>query len=198
MSSGALTWLGSLYRWKALNEWMSKGSLTWFEIVWSYGVEAVDYWTIFSMKIKSNRNWKLYWNLRVFLVLFEESPQLNESRFNQVYFTIFRAKVWNMLFWSGFFGLEIQNKLQKLSLEGKSVEPTICFHIVKFRNFQFWKCVNKECVHTWANNTGDTNVYELKRWTIEEHICSYFATIRSKEVFLIGERSMFQKILMMG
>ncbi len=29
---------------------MSRGALTWFETVWSYGVEAIDYWIIFSMK----------------------------------------------------------------------------------------------------------------------------------------------------
>jgi hypothetical protein len=27
---------------------MSKGALTWFKIVWSYSLEAIDYWTIFS------------------------------------------------------------------------------------------------------------------------------------------------------
>jgi hypothetical protein len=30
----------------------TRGALTWFDSVWSYGVEAIDYWTIFSMKIK--------------------------------------------------------------------------------------------------------------------------------------------------
>jgi len=25
---------------------------TWFEIIWSYTVEVIDYWTIFKMKIK--------------------------------------------------------------------------------------------------------------------------------------------------
>jgi len=29
-----------------------KGALTWIESVWSYSVEAIDYWTIFSMKMK--------------------------------------------------------------------------------------------------------------------------------------------------
>jgi hypothetical protein len=38
----------SWYIWKAL---MSKGALTWFETIWSYGVEAIDYCTIFSMRI---------------------------------------------------------------------------------------------------------------------------------------------------
>ncbi len=31
---------------------MSRGAVTWFETVWSYGVKAIDYWTIFSMKTK--------------------------------------------------------------------------------------------------------------------------------------------------
>ncbi len=30
---------------------MSRGALTWFETVWSYVVEGIDYWTIYSMKI---------------------------------------------------------------------------------------------------------------------------------------------------
>jgi hypothetical protein len=29
---------------------MSRGALTWFEIVWSYGVETIDYWIIFLIK----------------------------------------------------------------------------------------------------------------------------------------------------
>jgi hypothetical protein len=30
---------------------MNKSVPTWLEIVWTYNVEAIDYWTIFSMKI---------------------------------------------------------------------------------------------------------------------------------------------------
>ncbi len=79
---------------------MSSGALTWLETVWRYGVEAIDYWTIFSMIIKSNQNWKLYWNLEVFLVLLESPWQV---RFNRVCFTISRAKVWNISkFWARF------------------------------------------------------------------------------------------------
>jgi len=44
------------------------GAPTWFEIGWSYGVEAIDDWIIFSIKMKQNRNWKKYWNLGVYLV----------------------------------------------------------------------------------------------------------------------------------
>jgi len=70
---------------------MSKGALTWFETIWSYGVKAIDCWTIFSMKTRQNQDWKLYWNLRAFLVLLESPWQ---GRFNRIYFTIFKAKVW--------------------------------------------------------------------------------------------------------
>ncbi len=36
---------------------MSMGALTWLEIVWSYGVEAIDYRIIFrNEKMKENRN----------------------------------------------------------------------------------------------------------------------------------------------
>jgi hypothetical protein len=31
---------------------MSTGASTWFEIVWSYGVEVIDYGIIFLMKSK--------------------------------------------------------------------------------------------------------------------------------------------------
>ncbi len=51
---------------------MRMGALTWFEIVWSYDVEAIDYWIIFrNEKTKENRNWKLYWNFWALLVLLE-------------------------------------------------------------------------------------------------------------------------------
>jgi hypothetical protein len=46
-----------------------------------------------------------------------EGPQ--RLRFNRVYFTIFRAKVWKILiFWVDFVA-ENSKKLQKLGLEGK-------------------------------------------------------------------------------
>ncbi len=27
---------------------MNKGVMTWFETIWSYGVEAIDYWIIWN------------------------------------------------------------------------------------------------------------------------------------------------------
>jgi endo-alpha-1,4-polygalactosaminidase (GH114 family) len=58
------------------------------------------------MKAKSNQNWKLYWNLGVFLLVLLENPQW--VRFNGVYFTIFIAQVWKILIFEYILLLEIQ------------------------------------------------------------------------------------------
>jgi hypothetical protein len=97
-------------------------------------------------KLKNFENWKLYWNLRAFLVLLERPQQL---RFNQVYFTIFRAKVWKILIFWVYFVARISNKLQKLGLEGKiSWAFNVCAHIVEFRNFQLWNFEKMKNVFT--------------------------------------------------
>jgi hypothetical protein len=75
------------YLWKAL---MIRGALTLFAIVWSYIVEAIDYWTIFPMINFKNQCKKMYCNLGVFLVLLESPWQV---RFNRFYFTIFTLKM---------------------------------------------------------------------------------------------------------
>jgi hypothetical protein len=49
--------------------------------------------TFFQGKLNKIQT-ELYWNLGAFLMLLE-SPQ--QVRFNRVYFTIFRAKVWKIL-----------------------------------------------------------------------------------------------------
>jgi hypothetical protein len=104
---------------------MSRGASTWFETIWRSGLEAIDYWTIFSMKFKSNQNWKLYWNLEAFLVLLEISPWV---RFNKIYFTIFRAKMWKILILERILLLEIQTNCKIGFGKEKSVEPSMCSH----------------------------------------------------------------------
>jgi len=59
------------------------------------------------------------------------------------------------------FVAENSNELQKLGLERKTQLSPLCVHIVKFSKFQFWKCENKECVHTWADGTSYTSIYEM-------------------------------------
>ncbi len=99
----------------------------------NYDVEAIDYWTIFSMKTKWNQNWKLYWNLGVFLMLLES---IQRATFNRVYFTIPRAKVWEILIFEQILLIELQTNCKNCKMEGKILSP--------------------QCVHTWANSTGDT------------------------------------------
>jgi hypothetical protein len=129
------------------SQWVSRGALTWFETVWSYGVKVIDYWTIFSMKTKQNWNWKLYWNLGEFLLLLE-SPQ--QVRFNRVYFTTFRDKVWKILIFDWIL-------LLKTGFGRKNQLSPQCVHIyIYIYVYIYWKCV-----HTWANGTGYTK-YTLK------------------------------------
>ncbi len=128
--------LGSWYFWKALDAFVGY-TLTWFETVWTCSVEAIDYWTLFlNENYKSNRNWKLYWNLGAFLVFFGKASlwvRFNKIEFN---FTIFRAKVWKTLILEWILLLEIQTNWKIWVWNG-----TIwCVHIAECRNFQFWKC----------------------------------------------------------
>ncbi len=82
-----------LQSWYLGKAWLIRGALTWFEIVWSYNVEAIDYWTIFPM-INKFFFLKTVFNLGVFLVLLESAWQV---RFYRFYFTIFKAKMWKIL-----------------------------------------------------------------------------------------------------
>ncbi len=61
--------------------------------------------------------------------------------FNRVYFTIFRAKVWKILTFEWILLLKNSNKSQKLGFRRKNQ-------------------LSSQCVHTWANNIGYTNVIE--------------------------------------
>jgi hypothetical protein len=92
---------------------MGKDAPTWFETLWSYGVKIIDYWSIFSMKFKSNGI-----GILGVISVFLESPWW--VKFNRVYFINFGAKVWKILVFEWIFVVEISNKLQKiLGLEGK-------------------------------------------------------------------------------
>ncbi len=97
---------------------MSRGALTWFASVSSYDVEVIDYWIIFLMKTKLNQNWNLYWSLGGFVLL--ESPQ--QSKFNKVYFTIFRVKTWKIWIFEWSLLLEIQTNCKN------SVVSSMCSH----------------------------------------------------------------------
>jgi len=114
---------------------------TWFETVWSYGVEAIDYWTLFSQwKLNQIVNWKLYWNLGGVRGVSGKASmwvRFNKIEFN---FTIFRAKVWKTLILEWILLLEIQTNLINLGLEWNNLMSPQCVHIAEFRNSQLWKC----------------------------------------------------------
>jgi len=81
------------------------GAMVWKLLI----IESFSQW-------KLNSNWKLYWNLGVFLAWLENSWW---DRFNRFFFTIFRVKVWKrMIFWVNFVVGNSDN-LQKLGPEGK-------------------------------------------------------------------------------
>ncbi len=112
----------------------SRCALTWFETVWSYGAEAIDYWTIFSIKIKSKPKSKLQTVLEFEGVLYIVGKLWEGVRFIKVYFTISRAKVWKILIFEWILLLKIQTNYKnwvwtfELWTE-KSVEPSTCSHL---------------------------------------------------------------------
>jgi hypothetical protein len=113
---------------------MSKGALTWFETLWSYNVEAIDYWIIFSMKTKSNRNWKTVLEFSGRSWCCWKAPW-RWVRFNRVYFIIFKAKVWKILIFEWILLLKIQTNCKNWVWKEKSVESSMCSHLGRFNVF---------------------------------------------------------------
>ncbi len=119
--------LCSWYLQKALNE---LGALAWFEIVWSYSVEAIHYWIIFSMKMnniktkKCTRFWGHSWH---WWKMFSKS---NLIKFISQFLELRCGKCW---FFNGF----------------------CCYKFKQIAKIEFGKKIqfNFQCVHTWANST---------------------------------------------
>jgi len=114
---------------------MNKRTPTWFATFWSFRVEAIDYWNIFSMK---NGNIKLYWNLGLSwcywklyneLDLIEFISQFSEPRCERYWFL-------------SEFCSKNSNKLQKMGLEGKTNWPFNVFGLLNSEIF------NSESVKT--------------------------------------------------
>jgi hypothetical protein len=144
--------LHSLYLWKALDKALD--GYRCINLIWdslSYGVEPIDYWTIFSVKLNKikTENFSGIWE-RFFGVV--EKPQW--VGFNGVYFTIFKANVWKILIFEWILLLKIQTNCNKLDLEGKISWPLNVFTLPNLEIFNSENVKNKECVHTWANVTS--------------------------------------------
>ncbi len=109
---------------------MNRGAPTWFwMLIWSYSVESIDYWTIFSLNSLKNQDWKLYWNLGALLVLLESPHQV---WFNIVDFVILRLKC-EQYYW--IFGGYYCWKFKQIAKKG-------------------WKENSIEWIQTWANDIG--------------------------------------------
>jgi hypothetical protein len=95
---------------------MSRGVPTWFETVWSYSVEAIDYWTIFSMKLYKIETencigiWRCSWCC---WKAFGESDLIE---FVSQFLELICGRYW---FLSEFCCWKFQQIAKKLGLEGK-------------------------------------------------------------------------------
>ncbi len=92
----------------------------------------------FFNEMKLNKKWNMYWNLEIFLVLLESFQSV---RFNRIYFTNFKAKVWKYWFF----------------------DYICCWKFKQITKFGFEKKnqLSPQCVHTWANNIGYISLYHV-------------------------------------
>jgi len=105
-------------------------------IVWSYGVEAIDFWIIFQWKLNEIEIEKPI-RIRVSLVSVESPPQL---KFNRI------------------FLLEIQTNCKNWIWNEKSVEPLMCSHLGQ-QHYYIWS--RRGTYHTeiewWEANSRSQN-----------------------------------------
>ncbi len=66
----------------------------------------------------------------------------------------------NIDFWVDFVA-ENSNELWKLGLERKISWALNVFTLSNLEIFNFENVKNKECVHTWANGTSYTSIYQM-------------------------------------
>ncbi len=76
-----------------------RGASVWFHGVWTCGVEVLEYWMVFSLKIKLNCSWKFQRNWNVPLVLLERSWW---AGFNGIYLVRFGFQMWRYWFLNNF------------------------------------------------------------------------------------------------
>jgi hypothetical protein len=90
---------------------------TWFHDVWTCGAKVLEYWMIFSLRIKLNFSWKFWRNWNVPLVLLERSWW---AGLNGIYLVRFGFKMCEILILKWFLLLKIEiNSPKNQILEGK-------------------------------------------------------------------------------
>jgi hypothetical protein len=133
--------------------------LIWFKIVENYNVETIDYWIVFWWilnKIEIESYIRIFWHSCCWV----ENPWW--VRFNKVYFTNFKAKLWKILIFEWFFFVENSKQLQKLGLEGKT---NWVFNVFTLSNLWFFKCEKFKNVFTLRPTTQVTILHmEVEPW----------------------------------
>ncbi len=135
----------------------------WSKVVWECLELQCGSYRLLNHFLNENSKeniWKKpYWKLGMFLVLLESPWQV---RFNRVYFTIFRAKVWKILIFSEFCCWKFK-QIEKLEFGRKNQCWT--HNVFTFLNLEIFNSENlknKECVHTWANGTSYISMNEKR------------------------------------
>jgi hypothetical protein len=89
---------------------MRRDAWAWFHGIWTCSAKLLEYWMIFSLKIKLNRGWKFQRNWNVHLVLLEISWW---AGFNGIYLVRFGFRMWEVLIFKWFLSLKIQINSKK-------------------------------------------------------------------------------------
>jgi len=87
-----------------------RGSWAWFHAIWTCGAKVLEYWMMFSLKIKLNHSWKFQRNWNVPLVLLERSWW---AGFNGIYLVRSGFRMWEILILKWFLLLKIQINSKK-------------------------------------------------------------------------------------
>jgi hypothetical protein len=99
------------------------GTLPWFETVWSYGVEALGCWIIFSMKIESNQNWT---NYEIWGHSWCCWKALGESDLLDFISQFSELRLWKISIFKWILLLGIQTNCKNWVQKEKSVELSMC------------------------------------------------------------------------
>jgi hypothetical protein len=129
---------------------MRRGQGAWFHDVWTCSAKVLEYWMIFSLKIKLNHSWKLQRNWNVPLVFLERSWW---EGFIGIYLVRFGFRMWEILIFKWFLPLKIQINSKK-----PSVCVCVCVCVVFkpldviFKNLEIGWCIhgNKLMLFTFS------------------------------------------------